>query len=885
MKKIPVLLLKTDILSADLCTNQLPPPMTTTTGRQSSEATNQLTLELHDQFMNKDMDDDNKCHIKKSSSTSPSITSSPSMMTSTPVIIYHDDNNNNHWSDATADDEWSQSSPTMMNTCVKDLSSMTAIRMDSVHEVDESFGDNSADDNDFEEFVNSVDFNTLIMSQTTTTINSDYCGSSDDNSSDSNTNDGNTSDDNAYDVLLIRDDTDFDDMIDEEVEESSYGFVGNTSSAAIDSNNVIEYDFNKTAEQNPNEKTGNNIDTESDAKFVGVFRNDGNDPYLKSTNFAHSSLIDNELRNFFGVHGYRTNQREAINAALLGMDCLILMPTGAGKSLCYQLPALISPGVTIIVSPLKSLIMDQVNKINDKKPGLAKAMSTDIDPEEIRLTCNDLMSKEPIVKLLFVTPEKLAKNYELMAIVRDLASRQLIARFVIDEAHCVSQWGHDFRPDYKKLQIFRQQFPSVPIMALTATATQKVRLDIVAQLGIDNSSTKWFMQSFNRPNLKFEVRMKGFNSYNDILRMLRTNFARQSGIIYCLARKECDQLAKRLARDGIKAVAYHAGLKDPERKRIQNDWLINNYYVICATIAFGMGIDKPDVRFIIHNTISKSIEHYYQEVGRAGRDGKLSNCIMYYNFDDVERWKQLIGSDRKKSIEVLRVLMEYVDLVKHYCLNQAECRRVQLLRYFGEQFSPEDCGKTIGDSICDNCLSVDKYTDRDITDQVVAILRSLQTLVGLFGQQRKVDIELKKLILIFGGSADKVPAKYWSLPMFSIGQQFSKTDSERLFANLVSRKFIGEDTVILSPKSIFVAHSYLRLGEKADELLTGGQRFMFLVYNAGNNDSPFDGNQWWHKTRKRMNPWNTIPQQFMKKFFMSSECDCNGNTFSETVNN
>ncbi|XP_062998816.1 recQ-like DNA helicase BLM isoform X2 [Elgaria multicarinata webbii] len=435
-----------------------------------------------------------------------------------------------------------------------------------------------------------------------------------------------------------------------------------------------------------------------------------------------------------------------------------------------------------------------------------------------------LSKKDPIIKLLYVTPEKVCSSGRLMSTLENLYERQLLARFVIDEAHCVSQWGHDFRQDYKRLNMLRKKFFSIPMMALTATANPRVQKDILNQL--EMLKPQVFSMSFNRHNLKYDVLPKKPKSVAlDCLQWIRKYHPHDSGIIYCLSRYECDSVANILQKAGLSALAYHAGLPDNIRVLVQQKWINQDgCQIICATIAFGMGIDKPDVRFVIHASLPKSIEGYYQESGRAGRDGEISHCLLFYSYSDVTRLRRLILMEKDGNSHTRQTHFNNLYSMVHYCENVVECRRIQLLAYFGETgFNSQFC-KEYHEVSCDNCCKQQDYKLRNVTEEVRNIVRFVQEHCGGKGKRSTKSnlgkYTLNMMIDIFLGTKS---AKIQS-GMFGKGAAYSRHNAERLFRKLVLDKILDEDLYITANDQ---AVAYVQIGEKAHAVLNGSLQVEF----------------------------------------------------------
>ena len=475
---------------------------------------------------------------------------------------------------------------------------------------------------------------------------------------------------------------------------------------------------------------------------------------------ATSEQIHRTLKDFFGFDSFKGEQETVIKSLLEGKDCFVLMPTGGGKSLCYQLPALMMEGTAIVVSPLIALMKNQVDAIRGFVEGngsVAHFFNSSLNKQQMDEVKEDLLSGK--TKILYVAPESLTKP-ENVAFLRNIR----ISFYAVDEAHCISEWGHDFRPEYRRIRPIVESLGVAPIIALTATATPKVQSDILKTLGIPDALV--FKSSFNRPNLYYEVKDK-IDADKDIVRYIRQNPGK-SGIVYCLSRRKVEEMAQFLQINGIRALPYHAGLEAKVRAENQDKFLMEDVDVIVATIAFGMGIDKPDIRFVIHYDIPKSVESYYQETGRAGRDGKEGVCITYYSYKDIQKLEKFMQGKPVAEQEIGKQLLNEVVAYAE----SSQCRRKLLLGYFGEDYLPDNCG------ICDNCLHPKKMFDGRL--EMKLVIRLILSL--------KEHFKLEHLAAILAGNDTAMVKSYNhdKIQYFGAGDEHS----ERFWAAVIHQGLI-----------------------------------------------------------------------------------------------
>ncbi len=435
---------------------------------------------------------------------------------------------------------------------------------------------------------------------------------------------------------------------------------------------------------------------------------------------AEKYILTDELKKYFGFDTFKGNQEAIIQNLLDGNDTFVLMPTGGGKSLCYQLPSLLMEGTAIVISPLIALRKNQVDAMRNysEEDGIAHFINSSLNRTAIEQVKEDILGGK--TKLLYVAPESLTKEENV-----DFLKQVKISFYAIDEAHCISEWGHDFRPEYRKIRPIVNQVGKAPLIALTATATPKVQHDIQKNLGMMHA--KVFKSSFNRPNLYYEVRTKTDDVDKDIIKYIKAN-PEKSGIIYCLSRKKVEELSEILVANGIKAKPYHAGMDSVTRTETQDDFLMEKIDVIVATIAFGMGIDKPDVRFVIHYDIPKSLEGYYQETGRAGRDGGEGQCIAFYSEKDLQKLEKFMQGKPVAEQEIGKQLLAETAAYAESSM----CRRKTLLHYFGEEYKESNCGN------CDNCLNPKKQVEAQ--DLLCTVIDAVYAVKENFKQDYIVDV-------------------------------------------------------------------------------------------------------------------------------------------------
>ena len=478
--------------------------------------------------------------------------------------------------------------------------------------------------------------------------------------------------------------------------------------------------------------------------------------------------LEQALKHFFGYDSFRPGQREIVEAALQKRDMMIVMPTGGGKSLCFQLPALLKPGLTVVVSPLIALMQDQVEALQDNGIG-ATFLNSTLSSQETRSRETAIL--EGKIKLLYVAPERLLGE-RFLPFLDIVANKLGISAFAIDEAHCVSEWGHDFRPEYRQMQRVRDRYPDIPIMGLTATATERVRQDIIQQLTLRNPYIH--VASFNRPNLYYEVRPKTKHSFAEVLQIIQKKGG--SGIIYCLSRKKVDEVASKLQQSGIQALPYHAGMNDVDRATNQTRFIRDDVQVMVATIAFGMGINKPDVRFVIHYDLPKNLEGYYQESGRAGRDNEPAHCSLFFGYGDVKTIDYII--EQKPDPQEQRIARQQLRRVINYA-ESTDCRRTIQLSYFGDSF-PGNCGT------CDNCCN--QKPVEDWTIEAMKFLSCVARCQEKFGMNHIIDV-------LRGSKSQKVlQYQHHQLSTYGIGKDRSADEWKKLSRSLLNQGFLDEKT-------------------------------------------------------------------------------------------
>uniref|UniRef100_A0A0N5BIG2 ATP-dependent DNA helicase n=1 Tax=Strongyloides papillosus TaxID=174720 RepID=A0A0N5BIG2_STREA len=569
-------------------------------------------------------------------------------------------------------------------------------------------------------------------------------------------------------------------------------------------------------------------------KFRGFLVDDGEEYQDESKHLSNITIdkMYKALRNVFGHDDFRHRQKAAITASLSGEDVFILMPTGAGKSLCYQLPAVIEDGLTVVISPLRALIDDQYDKMNQIGVKTEK-LTSDVNQSKATNIYESLTNFDGTIKLLYVTPEKIAADPRFINLLKELHQQEKLSRFVIDEVHCVSQWGHDFRPDYTKLKTLRETFdcPRVPIIALTATATPKIVTDTKRLLKIESS--KLFISTFVRPNLKYDVIEKSLGNTKKLLEDLFKTYRTGSGIIFCFSKNDCTNAKNLIESLGETAVIYHAGLNDKQRRDAQQIWMSGGVRVVCATIAFGMGIDKSDVRFVVHMSMPKSIESYYQESGRAGRDGLPSHCYILYNYTDCIKLRKFVedpiddnGTKIVKSDAVKKMQHVNINEMIVYCECVSVCQRKLLVEHFGEIYDSGDC-KADQSTCCRNCSKTRKinYNLYEMTEMVTLILQSIKMMSLTVKQLSDC---LRGKVKVDGGDRGQNIGK---LPMYNKGRFLRDADACRLIIKLITDGFAYENIrEVKFGRNKTTIVGYVVLSEEGEKFLASNCKPKFYIH-------------------------------------------------------
>ena len=558
---------------------------------------------------------------------------------------------------------------------------------------------------------------------------------------------------------------------------------------------------------------------------------------------------NNILKIVFGFDELKDFQKKVVASSFENEDIVVISPTGSGKSLCFQLPALMSEGITIVLSPLKSLIYDQVENLK-KKDISCNFLNSDLTEKKKNLIFGEFKKKQPNLKLLYTTPESIFCNDEIKEYMKNLYDRNLISRFVLDEAHCISTWGHDFRPNYLKVRKIKSEFSNIPIIALTATATERVKNDIIDILNFEKY--KIFQTSFLKTNLNINIRNRGCSVKDEqfvieeISNELKNKYKGQSGILYAFSRAKCETISSELKNLGVNSEHYHAGLSAKKRNEIQNLWLENKIQIICATIAFGMGIDKPDVRIIYHFNVPQNVENYYQEIGRGGRDKKRTDCILYYNDGDAVIYNILNnkkGQNRNKYYEVQNLELQKYERRKIYdminfCQNKYDCRHIALCNYFGEK-RKEKIG--FCNDLCDICklYHINKIKPKkiNVTEDTIKIIKLISTIrepsekniiSKIMGYPQKID--KRRLKKTFGNNEKwlKYKSKY-EKDKLNIQVENEKYNNKikllkRIILNLTINKYINIELFKRGNGKNRIWHEEYTLYEKSKKILNNKKK-------------------------------------------------------------